>query len=357
VLTDLESTERLSLLLFWLYSKYPDDRQIRENSNDLASTAINSVHGVAAESAITLCNRLLEKEQTVPEMLLLLLRHVARDAAIYVRVPVLRHLPFLMYKNPDLGWQVLADVFQEPQPQLWKYIEKCLYYQYRNHFSRVAPYLNRLLHEGMEEAGETWGRISTLASLAGRISQEELFESLAITNNLDAWKGTTQVFVANLDQQEHTVKCIFGLITILHQNNLSDEIIRKIDRCFREENKRKFIRRELALAFLEALPTSARGIDFRGFLEWLGYESRRNPLSTLELLELTETLAEKLETTMNAQQLWHTEPLIVALNEILREADETDNSELIQRAINLQDRFLRLDVRGMEELLNRAGQD
>jgi hypothetical protein len=77
----------------------------------------------------------------------------------------------------------------------------------------------------------------------------------------------------------------------------------------------------------------------------------------LELLELTETLAEKLETTMNAQQLWHTEPLIVALNEILREADETDNSELIQRAINLQDRFLRLDVRGMEELLNRAGQD
>ncbi|GAB1545420.1 hypothetical protein NUACC21_80960 [Scytonema sp. NUACC21] len=62
--------------------------------------------------------------------------------------------------------------------------------------------------------------------MVGHISQEELFESLAITNNLDAWKGTTQVFVANLHQQEHTAKCISGLMTILRQGNLSDDIIR-----------------------------------------------------------------------------------------------------------------------------------
>lgn len=60
---------------------------------------------------------------------------------------------------------------------------------------------------------------------------------------------------------------------------------------------------------------------------------------------------------MNVSLLWRTEPLIAALNEILREADETDDPKLIQRAINLQDRFLKLDMRGMEELLNKAGQD
>ncbi|MDF5714927.1 MAG: hypothetical protein PUP93_13840 [Rhizonema sp. NSF051] len=355
VLFDSESAERLSLMLFWLYTKYPNDRQIWENNENPVNTAINSIHGVAAESAITLCNRLLENEQPVPEMLVLLLRQVARDAATYVRVPVLQHLPFLMYKNPDLGWQLLADVFTETQSQLWKYVEQCLYYQYRNHFDQVAPYLNRLLLEGMEEAGETWGRIATLASLAGRISQEQLFESLATTNNIDAWKGTTQVFAANLEQQEHAVKCISGLIAILRQENLSDEIIRKIDRCFKEENKRKFIQSELALSFLEALSASARSFDCLGFLEWLGYESRRNPISTLEL---TEALAEKLETTMSVNLWWHTEPLIVALNEILREADDlTNNSQFIQRAINLQDRFLLLDIQGMEELLNRAGED
>ncbi|NER46009.1 MAG: hypothetical protein F6J92_04835 [Symploca sp. SIO1A3] len=50
-------------------------------------------------------------------------------------------------------------------------------------------------------------------------------------------------------------------------------------------------------------------------------------------------------------------PLIAALNEILREADETDNSELIQRAIRLQDSFLELNVHGIEELLASAGQN
>jgi hypothetical protein len=49
--------------------------------------------------------------------------------------------------------------------------------------------------------------------------------------------------------------------------------------------------------------------------------------------------------------------LIATLKEILSEADETDDSELIQRAINLQDRFLRLDIHGIEELLAKAGQN
>ncbi|BAU04457.1 MULTISPECIES: caspase family protein [Nostocales] len=352
VLTDSESVERLSLLLFWLYSKYPEDRKIRVNSHDILNTA--SVHRVAAESAIKLCNRLLEKEQPVPDLLLLLLRHAARDAAIYARIPILQHLPFLIHKNPDLGWQLLADVFKEPQPHLWKYTELCFYYQYHHNFDIVAPYLNRLLYEGMEEAGDIWGRLSTLASLAGHISQEQLFATLVKTNSNAAWQGVTQVFIANLELKEHTENCITGLINILGYKNISQEIIGKIDRCFEEETKRACIRREFALAFLEALPASARDIDFDGFLEWLGYESRRNPLSALEL---TETLAAKFESRMNVSLLWRTEPLIAALNEILREADETDDPKLIQRAINLQDRFLKLDMRGMEELLNKAGQD
>jgi hypothetical protein len=45
------------------------------------------------------------------------------------------------------------------------------------------------------------------------------------------------------------------------------------------------------------------------------------------------------------------------LKEILSEADETDDPELIQRAISLQDHFLRLNVYGIEELLTKAGQN
>jgi hypothetical protein len=258
-----------------------------------------------------------------------------------------------MYKQPDLGWQLLADVFQEPQPHLWKYAERCLYYQYREHFDRVEPYLNRLLHEGMEEAGDTWGRISTLASLARHISQEQLFDTLTTTNT-DAWRGTVQVFGANLNRQEHTAVCRSGLMNILHHENLSYEIIKEVENCFGKEANRGFIQRQFALAFLDALSTCPGGYDLYDFLEWLGYEARRDALSALDVVEV---LSEKLEREMLPHQIWHTQPLITALNEIFSEAGETDDSKLIQRAISLQDRFLRLDVYGIEELLAKAGQN
>jgi hypothetical protein len=189
--------------------------------------------------------------------------------------------------------------------------------------------------------------------LAGHISQSELFEALKTNNIHAALLGVTKVFTANLSLQEHTSKCISGLFAVLEYENLSYNIIREIDECFKH-NQISLIQREFAFAFIEALPASTSELAFQGFLKWLAYESCRN---SLFVLELTEALAQKLETTINATQLWKTQPLISALNEILREADETDDPQLIQRAINLQDRFLRLGVRGMEELLDRAGQD
>lgn len=354
ILNDSESADRLTLLLFWIYSKTPDEEHvsISNNERDLVFRALNSIRGVVAKSAIKLYNRLLEKDRPLPELLPYLLHHFARDSAIYARIPILEQLPFLLYKQPDLGWRLLSDIFQEPQPRLWKHAERCLYYQYRDHFHQVAPYLDRLLHEGKEEAGDTWGRISTLASLAGHISQEALFEALTTAND-EAWKGVAQVFAANLERREHTAICHSGLINTLHHGNLSNEAIRKIETCFRDEAKRGLIQPELALAFLDRLSRADEKHSIRHFLEWLSHEARRDPLFTLDVAEI---LAEKLETKMRSHQIWHTQPLITALNEILREADETDDPELIQRAINLQDRFLRLDIYGIEELFAKAGQ-
>lgn len=353
VLDDYESADRLTLLLFWLRAKdiSVDSVLIGNSKNELYGKAINSAKGKASEAAITLCNRLLEKEQPLPELLPYLLHHFARDRVTFVRVPILQRLPFLMYKKPTLGWKLLADAFQEAQTNLWHYAEQCFYYQYQDNFHLVLPYLNRLLIEGMRECGNIWGRISTLASLTGHISQEALFEALTTAND-EAWKGAAQVFTANLDRREHTTTCHAGLITILSRENLSDEVVREVGSCFDKEANRGLIRHELALAFLNALSASITDHDIRDFLEWLSHEARRDPLFTLDLAEI---LAEKLETKMRSHQIWHTQPLITALNEILREADETDDPELIKRAINLQDRFLRLDIYGIEELFNKAG--
>jgi len=147
--------------------------------------------------------------------------------------------------------------------------------------------------------------------------------------------------------------CHSGLISILKQENLSDEVIREIDQCFDKEANRGLIRLDLVLAFLNALSISDGRHDIFKFLEWLGREARYNPLLSLEIIE---TLVDKLEGKLQSHQIWHTEPLIAALNEILREADESDDSKIIHRAINLQDNFLRLDINGIEEMIAKAEQ-
>lgn len=351
VLDDLESAERITLLLFWLRARDISLGTIPVvNSKDnLYGKAINSARGKAAEASMILCNRLLEQGKALPELLPYLLRHFARDSVIFVRTAILNRLSFLMYKSPQLGWQLLTDCLEEPEPRLWKYVERSLYYQYQNNFNLVEPYLNRLLNfnEAMDEAGETWGRISTLASLAGHITQQELFQNLEQANT-KAWKGAAQVFVANY-QQHHTI-CHEGIMNILQHDSLTDDILLEIKNCFNRKKNKGAIKLDLAKAFLKALSSVTNGNNVHYFLEWLAFEAHRNPLSVFDLVE---TLAEKIESEQ--QPLFgDSKPLITMLNAILREADELDDPLLIQKAIALQDRFLRLNIRGIEEMLNSA---
>lgn len=131
VLVDEQSIERLIFQLFrLLYANEP--------SND------NTARVAAAQAAMLLANKLLESDQTIPELLPFLLRHFARDPVMSVRIAILGRLPYFMYKQPDVGWQLLADVFREPQTKLWEHAEKCLYHQYHQHFELVQPYLDRI---------------------------------------------------------------------------------------------------------------------------------------------------------------------------------------------------------------------
>ena len=256
-----------------------------------------------------------------------------------------------MYKSPDLGWQLLENSLDRASPRLWGYAEKVFYHQYREQFHLVEPYLNRILQEGIEEAGDTWGRISALASLEKHISQEKLFQILE-TASSSAWEGVTQVFVANLASSEYRTECTAGILNILSKENLSKEVIREIDNCFDESN-RSHIQYDPSFieTFIQSLSNFRSGRDIDDFLEWLSCEARLNPQSALKF---TEMLAEKIETQGNTYRFWNAEALIMTLNEILREADETDDPELIQRAIALQDRFLRLNIRGIEEFFASA---
>ena len=348
VLDDYESASRLTLLLFWLRAKDTSiySETIDNSKHGLAGKAINSVKGIASKASIILYNRLIEKDQPIPELLPYLLSYFAKDKPIFIRVLLIENLPFLIYKNPSLGWQLFDEAFQEPQPYLWQYAERCLYCNYKDNFNLIKLYLDRILEEGIEHNGETWGRISALASLTGHITQSELFESLAKTND-DALLGVTQVFVSNL--REYSELCHTGLISILRYENLKEVIFREIESSFSKEKNQASIKDTLAIALLNSLESSSDNCDLYHFLEWLAYKAQHDPLS---ILEIVETLAKILVSKEQTFRVWHTEPLIATLVMILREAD--DDPDLVHRAIKLQDQFLSLDIGGMEALLTRS---
>jgi len=361
VLDDHDSAERLTFLLYRLL-RHPnpeEDRQMIFNqgkegitSDDLRNKAINCVRGIAAGSGIRLCNRLLEQDKEPPELLFPLLRHYARDPVQAVRAALLDYLPYLTYKHHSWGWQVFFDIFREPQAHLWPLAERHLYHQYHDHFDEVAPFLKRMQEESPQEAADAWGRIMTLATLSGHIKQDDLFGQLDAMNSIHAWEGAAQVFTANLDRHQDDRLCINGLRRILKLGDSSEQIFSTVRHAFDPKRHGRYLDEEFALLYIEAINPVGRHQDFHDFLDWIADLASRDPLAALTVCEC---LVSKLSNLESPLQLWRTESLISALSTILREADETDDETLIRRAVTLQDQFLRLDIRGIEDFFEQAG--
>lgn len=347
-----EDTERLLFsLLGCLRAADPTEEAIEKNS-DLIFLAINSTRGKAAEAVFDLCNRLLEAEQPLPELLPPLLHRLARDSSPSIRDLVLLHLPYTLHKAPDLGWSLLEEVFETPDTRLWPHAERCLYYQYRDNYERVEPWLARWESEGMKTAGDSWGRLASLVCLAGNIPLAPLLQKVQKSDSIKALQGAVQVFAANLNSRDSYQLCHEGLLAILRSFPQAREIIDAVEHVFSNESNHPYISMELAKAYLHILTDTNGRCDLREFLQWLAYAARENPM---DALEAAEAMLDMIENRKEPCQIWSTKDLLAALTAIMREADESDEPDLIHRAIYLQDQLLKLDVRGMEELFEAAG--
>lgn len=320
------------------------------NEDDLAHIALNSVRGEVAEAAAILCNRVLNRNAQMPELLPHLLRHFSRDSVAAVRVSILRHLPYIAAKDHDLGWMLFQDIFREAQDFLWRHGEQFLYYQYHSAFERVWPYLDRIRTEAPEVAGGSWGRIATLSCLSGLRDFEDLFRDLREIDSKSCWKGAVQVLTANLNKHEHRKGCEECLLEILKDEDLAIQILSKAESAFGDDNVKPFISEEFALAFIRVFNAEGGRRDLFHFLEWISFVASANPLRVLCIID---ALATKLESFDPPFELWHTEPLISTLIAILKEADETDDPELIGQAIELQDRYLKLNLNDFESAFDQ----
>jgi hypothetical protein len=226
----------------------------------------------------------------------------------------------------------------------------------------VSQYLERIFQEGMEEAGDAWGRISALACLSGHITQDLVFERLQLVADCkSAWEGVAQVFTTNLYIPEHTDTCYTGILKILEvgKDRLPSGILVMISKYFPDEididekTDRERVDYKILNDLFEKI-LCVHNLDQLysfGIPQYLSKLSRVNPLDALQLLELS---ALKLKGEVNSAWILDSEYTIMALKEIFAEVEDSPDMELINRAINLQDLFLELNINGMDNFLDKA---
>jgi hypothetical protein len=187
--------------------------------------------------------------------------------------------------------------------------------------------------------------------IQGHLRKEEFFEELKAIDKKDVWDGALSVFIANLEKNPDSL-CQQSLREFIKVNNVQREFGHKVDGAFRLDENGKYINAVTGELFIKALTLDedkAPNIHF--FIDWIEYQATINPMTALVLCE---SLLCKLQSFEFHPKLWHSKPLISTLTKILREADEMDDVELINRAVCLQDQFLLMGIEGMEEYFVEA---
>jgi hypothetical protein len=358
-LSNQEDMERVVKLLIPLsIHSDPDGERLKfqqndhkVTANDIANNSINCTRGVVAKSTIEIMNKLLDIGIEPSEPIISIVDQLARDRAQEVRAGLLWNLAYTGYKNRDLSWQIFNVIFNDKQTLLWALAERFLYNQYYQNFEMVKPWLDRIKNDAIEEAGATWGRLSALCMIQGHINKQEFFDELKAINKKDIWDGALRVFIANLEKNPDGV-CQQSFREFIKENNVQKEFGQKVDGAFRLEEKGKYINAETGELFINSLTLDDdKAPNMHFFIDWIEYQATIDPMTALELCE---SLLCKLLSFESKPNLWHSKPLISTLTKILREADEMDDLELINRAVRLQDQFLLMGIDGMEEYFVEA---
>jgi hypothetical protein len=358
-LSTQQDIERITKLLIPLsVHPDPDGKKLNVRLNDtkvtvddIATNSINCIRGIVGKSAIKGLNKLLDIEVKPFESIVSMIEQLAADKAQEVRAALLWNLAYTGYKNKDLGWQIFSIIFSKKQKHLWCLAERFLYNQYYHNFEMVKPCLDRIKNEAINEAGATWGRLSALCMIRGHYKRQDFFEELKEIDKKDVWDGALSVFIANLEKNSDGL-CQESFREFIMENKIQRKFGHKIDGAFRLNEKGKYINTETGNLFINSLTLDDdKAPNMHSFIDWIEYQTTINPMVALELCE---NLLSKLQSFESKPRLWYSKPLISALTTILREADEMDDLDFINRAVVLQDQFLLMGIEGMDEYFVEA---
>lgn len=356
VIQDVQEAERLILLAEDFVGLQEAD-PIKGDSVGLLDLGINMAKGDVADALMILANNFREQGSELPRPLIPTLHFFARDKHPAIRAMILRRLPYLQSKSPDLGWELFHLVMQDADG-LWQIAEPCLYYSYYNNFEVVKPLLARLRSEGSGRDLETWGRISALATMTKHIGFSEFLVDLNTLDSSDAWRGAATVWTSSKNIRRHRDQCLEGMYSGLNTGNLHAlEVANKMTHIFNDKSDAISVPIELIRCcfsvFEKDRDSENKRHHFFGFHEWLNVIIQYDPEQALTATEIYLAYISNTE-----QHLYdHKNSLTQLMTRLFAEAEEREESDcgaMLQRVVLVQDLLLSMGVNGVADWLKAA---
>lgn len=354
VIQDTQAAERLVFLSI-SFGHLREESTIHGDPVDLLTTGINMMTGNIAEALMILVNNFQENGIELPELLPPTLLLFASKEHPAIRALILRRLPYLQSRHPQLGWD-LFDHAMRDSAGLWKSAERCLYHVYRDHFEKVAPLLERARREGSKDDMETWGRISALSALTGHIIFSDLLRELNTLNITEAWQGAASVWTHTGNIKKYREQCLAGIEAGLKTDRRHAAVVaRHTDNIFRDTMPPISIPLELIQLRFTVLEVDSENKHQRlfGFDEWLNAISQRDPDLALAAAEAY------LAYFSHAKPYFydHDNQLVQLVTRLFSEAEEREESDygaMLKRVVSVQDLLLSLGVNSINEWLKMA---
>lgn len=354
VIQDTHTAARLAYLAT-SFEELREESTIHGDSVDLLTTGINMMSGNVAEALMISANNLEKRGIALPELLPHALRRFASNKHPAIRALILRRLPYLQSRNPELGWELFHLAMQDAMG-LWQSAERCLYYAYHDHFQKVASLLERICREGSKEDMETWGRIAALAALTGHIDSAELLGELNTLEIAEAWQGAARVWTHPENIKRHREQCLAGIEAGLKADSPHAVAVgREVGNIFRDNTPSISIKTELIQLFFSVFENDSENKHHHlfGFNGWLNATSQRDPELALAATEIYLAYVSRAKPYFYD----HENRLVQLMTRLFAEAEEREESDhgaMLQRVVSVQDLLLSLGVNSISDWLKAA---
>lgn len=348
----IQDEQNAARFVFWTigFGNLGEESTIRSNSDDLRTTGINMTTGNIAEALMILVNNLQERNILLPELLPPTLCRFANNENLAIRALILRRLPYLQSQNPELGWELFALAIKD-STGLWKYAERCLYYAYRDNFDRVLALLKRIRLEGNKQDMETWGRISALSALNRHIDFDNLLDDLNNLGTTEAWQGAMSVWTHVSNIKQHREQCLKGIEAGLKAGSPhTASVAQKTANIFREDTPPIPVPLDLIQFYFNVCEND----NTYWFNEWLNAISQRDPEFALAA---TEVYLDYITKRTKQGHYDYKNQLVQLLTRLFAEAEEreeSDQGEMLNRVVSVQDSLLSLGVSSINDWLKVA---